>query len=93
MSRWTCSTEGLSLRIVISENEGTPLTNIKIISQISSRIIWNWKSRLFKGQDQIQLKRIKGVVRNVIMSKYEDNPLENNKVISNNNNIQAYCIQ
>ena len=41
----------------------------------------------FKGQCQIQFKRL---VTNVIMTKYKDNPINNNKVIANNIKFQAH---
>ena len=43
----------------------------------------------FKDQEQIKLKCIEGVVTNVILSKYEDKPL-NNKVIANNSKLRAH---
>ena len=44
----------------------------------------------FKGQGQIQLKCVRDIATNVNISKYEDNPLQNNKVIVNNSKIQAH---
>ena len=37
---------------------------------------------LFNCQCQIQFKLLEGIVTNVTLSKYEDNPLNNNKVIA-----------
>ena len=67
---------------------------IKGITQISRKQAkfnnLTWRSMPFKGQCQIQFKRLEGVVTNVILFKYEDIPLDSNKVIANNSKIQAY---
>ena len=65
--------EGISIRIVISIYEDNLLTNNKIIAQTSRNqaIIWPRRSVPFKGQCQIQCKRLEGVVTNVILSKHE----------------------
>ena len=45
---------------------------------------------VLKGQCQIQIKHLGGVVTNVILPKYENNPLNNNKVIASNSKTQAH---
>ena len=87
--------EDISLRFVMSKYEGNPLTNNKIIAQMSrnqaNSVIWHWRLTPFKGQGQIQFQHLEGVVINVrlSLSKYEDNHL-NNKVIASNIRIQAH---
>ena len=44
----------------------------------------------FEAKFQILVMCLIDVVTNVILSRYEDNPLNNNKVIANNSNIQAH---
>ena len=75
--------ENISLRLIISKNEGNSLRNSKVIAQVSRHQAELKKTDLVgQGQDRIQLKRLEDVVTNVIMLKYEDNPLKNNKVIT-----------
>ena len=47
---------------------------------------------LFEDQGQIQFKSLEGVVKHVILSQYEYNLLNNNKVIANNIKIQTHFV-
>ena len=80
----------ISIKIVTSKYEVNALTNNKVIAQISrNQAKFNNLNFMAKAilKANVRFQRHEGVVTRVILSKYEDNPLNNNKVIANNSTL------